>query len=703
MDESLLDAEIIEHVKEMFGSLLHPTQEILDSIYSEINSLFSSNENFCFDILAIAIDEELPELTRTLAIFVLKANHKLIPKSVIPQFAEYSFTFLESVIQNGETLFINEANSLFCLLFNFYGEIHYKELYPVIAHLLENEGTVTVGLQCMLELVGKGDFPPNELVSPLTTFISGDFAGTQNAVLVLTIIRILISSNPDEYIEQVTEEFIGVIDENSDNYESKALNEVFYIFGILFYHTKDEDLGNLIAQLIENQDLSEICDMLNYFCEIEHFPFNENICCALYNHLEEPDPETDAFGICSTCMCCLNTMSSEYASQVWETIFPLLTQCTNDGQILRTLSNITTNKENINEFVPFIMSHMGDEHRGDAAISLMNICRVVPDLKASVFDELLPLINDEDLDVRDQIFFALEELLPCEKEKPEWFESLIAVYKETEEVIKVSRLISQYLDGIQELDPEQINDLLQAVLERYFQEETDVNEERYNIILLTQLIGRAEEQPQELLVSIIGHAIELLTKEDTIYEILLDSWYESICTLIDNIYMRYRDALVALPVFKDFMGAFTEAMSMSKISFTEDGSMSLISHMYEGQPAVIEELGQAWALAAASSLPFKSITSIKTIINFWAQHIEEFDQNTTMAFALGLCQVYSNAVSEIITCSNAFEFLGKIIERLQQFEILPENVQQFYEAISARIAQQEQGGEEEEQEGEEAQ
>ena len=702
MDSSLLNEEICSHIKELFAAYLQelfsqtPThdQEKLDSIYHEINNLVSTEKSLSLNLLAIAIEEGLDEKIRILALIMLKNTLKYITEDVLPVFLENCFGILEQIIQAPQTLFNKEVNALYCEVFKYYGELHYPDLYDVIIHLLEEPNTVSIGLQCLDDQVLKNNLPSAELVASLSTFVSEGYAEGDEAAVTFAIIYKLLIFKPEDYLECVCSVFIPAISSNAESYQQNTLPEVFAIIGIVYYHTQDEDLGNSLAEIIASHDFSELCEMFNFFSDKKHIPFNENIVEVLFNFLKDPDPVGE-FGVCSNAMFCINLISTEYPEQAYEVLMPLISDCENDGQILRAISNMSANGEDPNAFVPIIMEHMEDEHRGEAVIAFLNICRAIPDVTPSVLDVVISLIDDDDGSVRDQVYFVLEELLPCANEKPEWFEALVNSYKSTEDSIRISQIsqiIFRYLDGIQELNMELVTDLLQSVLQRYFVEEPNVNEARNNVFLLSQLIERINEPLSDSIVQIIAHAVFLMSNEqsDDIYRTFCSDFYEALAGLIDFFYKRYRDAIIEIDPFKEFLNAFTAKVTENKIMFSSQSAFSLIKDLYESQPQIVEQYGGFWATGMSQSIIFYiqsiPVFLISEIIDFWSAHIDDFNPEVTMAFTETMCRLYQYKINEIFSYSNILGFFGKLIEKLQQFGTLTEEIAQFFQGVSSQVS-----------------
>ncbi|EAX93784.1 hypothetical protein TVAG_339070 [Trichomonas vaginalis G3] len=680
--ESLLDADLIQHLKGMFEAALNPN--VQGEIYSNLQSMIESEPNISFDILAILSDETISEQIRFVAVATLRNYHKCIHEDILPVFLQHCFSYLESVIDNPESVFVLQLQALYITLFDSYSELFYDNPNSAILDLLSKDNTASIGLQCIRDQIQKDNFPNEDFLQFLLKFIEESYAPTNLCEQSLEIITQILLKKPETYLEFGAQHIMPAIDQFAAKYKVKALSQSFAIIGILFYHTGESDLGELIANLIRTQSQNVLINLMETFYNFDNLPFDENIVTALFYRLAEEDDnsgEEEEYNLSLMYQYVLHNLSCKYCDEVNEIIIPLLTSEANDAQVIRTLSIIDIETDDPYAFIPLFVQHLNDELRGDSVLCLLNICQYDPSLSASVIDVIMPLMLDDDSDVRDKVYFTMKGILPCDNAKPDWLVPLFNAVKSLPETATVIQIFAQYLDCNISFRDADIAELIEYFVEPFLDDNCDHILQRTIAIILSQLLQKLESEFTQDPAPIIERATQLLTVDF----IMCNDLYESLCGLVDNLYTKVGSSMNEQSYFHEFVDAMTHVMPSRWNSLTKEESFSFMANLAKNAPELTSPIISRWLVVTAFCLERTAINSIATISNFWIQHIRQFDSQHTMALTSGVCNTYAKRFAEVESIEPLFELLSHCVTHLQEFGPIEQNIIDFYNALHTSL------------------
>lgn len=670
--QNLLDGELILHLKGMFEAALNPNAQ--EAIYKDLQNMIENVPNVLFDILAILSDESIGQNIRFVAVATLRNYHNNVPEDSKPIFLQNVFTYLESAIQNPESVLTSQLQALFATMFSTYSSQYYENPSSVVFDLLSKDNTASLGMQCMQDQIQHNVLPTDDLLQHLLRFIVDNYAATKLCEQSLQVINSLLLKWPENYLQFGLEHVLAAIDEFAVKYNAKALSYGYSILGIVFYHTSDETLAELVANLIQTQDQTTLIDLMEAFMSFEIIPFDVNIVAALFIRLADQDESGEGSDFAFMCQFVLHNLSLENPERVSEIIMPLLSQCENDAQIIRTIATIDMEPQNPQDFIPLILQHLEDELRGDSVLCLQNICLNDPSYASSTAEVIIPLMQDNDSDVRDKVYFTLKEIFPCQDAKAEWLEPLFNNLKVLPETITVMQILSQFLECDLVFPESHIEELLGYFIELFITGEVEGSLLRTIAVILSQLIQKHETVAHSIAEQIICRSNELI-------EIINDDLYESLCGLINSLYCRIGIPLNGEQFFITFVQLMTKVMPARWNSITKEESFGFMATLFKFAPEMTQEFVGHWLVVTAYFFEKTSVMSIPTICNFWISHIKMFDRQHTMALTSGVCNLYAKRFSEVDSKSELFSLLSHLISHLQEFGPVEPNIIGFYNSL----------------------
>ena len=417
-----MDKTIQESIDHMLSTILDDNaQANVMEIYQQVSVL----PNFCLYLFNSLINESLDFPARISASHLLRHNIKKITDDSIK---ETLFENIENSLFNclhcEDLRFQASINALISEIILDYGDSLFPNIKHFVNELLSNDETLICGLSLLKELAAVSYFIEGDYITKLKDMIlSGHF----ELALETMSLCVELSIHHANLIKDIVIDPL-LKDENVLRLSDFILVKIIDIIdNFLSFHQKeeleinDEEMELYIQYLficITSNNNGLAIPAVDAFMKTS-MEFNPDLVIYLYKKLSQDD-DLDPLSFSTHCYSLLSEMGKVDPENISTCLLQIISQdmsstdLQNYRSAFRALSSLSNILEDKTELVPIVMQQINSNpnplFRKEAIYCSVEFCKTNEDLSLPVFEEIFPLINDPDEEVRMQVLRSVPDL-----------------------------------------------------------------------------------------------------------------------------------------------------------------------------------------------------------------------------------------------------------------------------------------------------
>jgi len=667
------------HLHTLFEQSHCPDSSVQESIYSEFDEILENEPMFCFACLSILKNSFIKHEIRIISAIVLRRYCHTINPDYIDNFLDSAVGFFMSCVMDIANPIKSQVEALFTSIICIYGDSYFSSIDEQFIMWLNNDRALIFALQTLFDYTKEKKSLSEDVMAALSGIITPEIIPTPMVQYIASIIKnLLLNVDNQPELEKILSifgdpYFVMFMYSYEGEIYSPALSEIILSFGVLFIRTEEETIGQVLANFIIQYDLYELTDLLEYLSDLKHIPLSEALVISLFCRLEEEDSEICDFNLSSMSMYILNNLGSEYRSKLVDILSIHIQKCENAGQVMRSLSCIIPSLENSSYLFDIIVNHLNDDSRGDAALCLGHILHNHSTLHSTGIDSLIQLINDEEFNVRDKVYFALAHALETITDpKTEWFIYIINSFGNKCEYEKshLAQIASELLDNMKSLEGQQFEDFFYQLVDSFMSSEESDIPQRYNCILISQMIPKIGFASIQIIEGLLSRSYVLIQQNHS-------DLFISLCGLIDSIFTTYTSFVCRLDLFWEIINEITSGLKNVNTIVSKEEMIHLFQNVLQYDKESVANHLPVWLDYLISMIPSNAS-------NFALRIYMMIDRNLDQIDSPQLCEFFNQMRSRFLfekpneQCLKLFE---KIMQKMKERLILDEEKIAIYNSI----------------------
>lgn len=657
-----LDNKILERLTFICSNSSNP--DLQQSLYDELQSIRTNNNDFIYYLLHILSDQTLDINTRSVSCFLIKGNLRFVDENILLNFLPLLFEYLSQEIVRNKNFLITQENALYVTLFQNYGLSYYSNVEVTLENLLSFENTSLTGLQCISSLIPKHYKPTETILKYFPGFLSGKFCKENECNEILSILIELLTACKADYMDFFINYIFNVIFESMEIYDTCRLNKVYVLFFYTYENKPDENLGNLLAEIILTiqDETSDILECISREGSVLHF--NENIIISLLKRTEFPDKFSD-FGICSSCLYILSRYVDIYKEKAFRVIMDFInTFVSTSGHLLRCFSLIVEFAPDMHNYIlNLAVQSLETIERGDAIICIQEICSYYPEKIQNTFPLLLSLICDEDADVRDKVYFSLE----CFIEKATdldniWLMQLIesrSTARKFDESHKVYELLTIFIQKISKISEDVFVRLFQELTQNI--DDLDELSFKYFSFLMTELLSKSTIKIPTDYSCLINCCVNLIENHST--SLGTDLLLSPMAMLFVKYFYHYGAEFYNTRQFVLFIEVFMKK-TIEYSNKVNDDIINFIVTVFENGPKEVYLIALHWKEVLPLVLERVNNDALNSFMQLALENVSDLDELSTCCLAFSITDLLKKNKSNFHSNDRLVSLVNLLLNRL---------------------------------------
>ena len=419
------DQELLQEILHLFSNSNVPDPETQAQVYNELDQLSNTRTDFLFCLLYIASNPSIIPNYRKLSLLLIRRSLDIILPEQLPNFLFLARDNLIKIIETDSTFILTPfVTILFATMITKFGDEWIPQFSDILLQLLTQVKTVKSGIDALTELIQAGRSPPQPILDIIPQILfSQDPSFSFVSPEILTFCHELFKRIPQSH-DYIAESIMGGL---LSNYQELNPNAFFQANALIseFFLAGETDLGPVLSSILLNDnnsnDLSAIFEVLDP-CESLSIPFQADFVIALFRFIGSDF--SNEFRL--NCQSILLHETEQHGNEVSQALLPLFEVETDRRTLLSALYPLISSKANLElpDFLQYILESLNPPNdmdpeiaadiRGHAAICLIALVTQKsserPDLISMAIEILLPLIHDENDEVRYMIITEFSKL-----------------------------------------------------------------------------------------------------------------------------------------------------------------------------------------------------------------------------------------------------------------------------------------------------
>ena len=417
-----MDKSIQESIDHMLSTILDGNaQEYVMEIYQQVANL----PNFCLYLFVSLNNESLDFPARIAASHLLRHNiSKILDDTVKQALFENIETSLYQCLHCDDSKFQASICALISEIILHYGDSLFPNLNQFVNELLSNDETLIRGFALIKELASNSYFIEGDYIMRLKDMVlSGNFELAMETVSLSVELSlkqaktikdiVIIPLLKDENVIILSDFILVKIIEIVDNFLSLHIKDELEI--------NDEEMVIFIQFLIfsvtsNNNGLA--IPAVDAFMKTP-MEFNEELVIYLYKKLSQDD-DLDPLSFSTHCYSLLTEMAKIDPENIATCILQMISQDISSTDLqsyrsaFRALSFLSHILEDKSELIPIVTQQITDNpnplFRKEAILCGVEFCKTDEELCSPIFEEIFPLINDPNEEIRMQVLRSVPVL-----------------------------------------------------------------------------------------------------------------------------------------------------------------------------------------------------------------------------------------------------------------------------------------------------